>query len=99
MAIFGKNNYNFFHKLTHRSVLLLLKQSAMFICKISQNTVNWPTESKTEKLDVAKFKSRSCRCSNVRVIEALVVPTICSTLSEQLSKLPKISMTTCRTFK
>ena len=39
--------------MTHRSVL---KQSAMFICKISQNTVNWPTESKTEKLDVAKLQ-------------------------------------------
>ena len=47
------------------------------------------TETNLEKLDVIHLKTQSCSTSNLKIIEAIVVPTICSPLSGQVTELAK----------
>ena len=47
------------------------------------------TKTNLEKFDVVQLKIQSCSSSNFRIIEAIVVPTICSPLSGQFTELAK----------
>ena len=47
------------------------------------------TKTNSEKLDVVKLKILSCSSSNLKIIEVIVVPTICSPLSGQFIELAK----------
>ena len=47
------------------------------------------TKTNLEKFDVVQLKIQSCSSSNFRIIEAIVVPTICSPLSGQFIELAK----------
>ena len=47
------------------------------------------TKTNLEKFDVIQVKIRSCSSSNFKIIEVIVVPTICSPLSGQFIELAK----------
>ena len=47
------------------------------------------TKTNLEKFDVVQLKIQPCSSSNFKIIEAIVVPTICSPLSGQFTALAK----------
>ena len=47
------------------------------------------TKTNLEKFDVVQLKKQSCSSSNFKIIEAIVVPTICSPLSGQFIEFVK----------
>ena len=47
------------------------------------------TKTNLEKFDVVQLKIQPCSSSNFKIIEAIVVPTICSPLSGQFTELAK----------
>ena len=51
--------------------------------------VSGTTKTDWEKFDVVQLKIQSCSSSNFKIIEAIVVPTICSHLSGQFIELAK----------
>ena len=52
-------------------------------------SIKGSTKTNVEKLDVVQLKIQSCSRSNFKIIEAIVVPTICSPLSGQFIELAK----------
>ena len=52
-------------------------------------TVFGSTKTNLEKLDVVQLKIQSCSSINFKIIEAIVVPIICSPLSGQFTELAK----------
>ena len=57
--------------------------------KILSIKVFGSAETNLEKLDVILLKTQSCSISNLKIIEAIVMPTICSPLSGQFIELAK----------
>ena len=54
--------------------LPVIKSENLSIKVFGSTKTNW------EKLDVVQLKMQSCSSSNFKIIEAIVVPTICSPL-------------------
>ena len=65
-----------------------LKFSIIKSENLSVKVFGW-TKTNLEKFDVVQLKIQSCSSSNFKIIEAIVVPTICSHLSGQFIELAK----------